>query len=78
MAGEEKKAARAFSKEVYEWTARQIVQEEMNKGTGRPAFDANISLARAMFKEFGGSAYDDNKFLHFLKDLYEAALDAEK
>lgn len=59
----------AVSKKIYEWAGAWIVENEEKLKDHSP-FSAMVEFSRAMFKEFG-VGYDDNKYLHFLKDLYE-------
>ena len=63
------------SRKVYEWAGAWIVENEEKLKNHSP-FSAMVEFARAMFNEFG-IGFDDNKFLHFVKALYEEKHDAK-
>lgn len=69
MADSKEKKTKALTKEVFEWAAKEIVNNKMFYES-RPPWDSVVEFARALFKEFGAN-YDDNLFLHRLKELYE-------
>ena len=59
----------AVSQKVYDWSAAWIVENEEKLKNHSP-FSAMVEFARALFNEFG-VGFDDNRYLHFLKALYE-------
>jgi hypothetical protein len=68
--GNESKKAPPITKAHFEWAAKEIVGNRTFY-ENRPSWDSVIEFARAMFRQFGQN-YDDEKFIHRLKELYES------